>query len=142
MLKNGEDACDGAYSVNFLNDSKLLNLGFSFNHYLSHGTCALIKQYAKHLYNSILMFQFKSNHAILLNKTFKSFWMINVNTIHILISYTIIYGSLIIPNIHFHMQKIIYNQIMHFIMLFSFQFAIMLFNTNISTISKSIQFCP
>ena len=21
MLKNGEDACDGAYSVNFLNDS-------------------------------------------------------------------------------------------------------------------------
>ena len=34
----------------------------------------------------------------------KSFWMINVNTIYILISYTIIYGSLIIPNIHFQMQ--------------------------------------
>ena len=45
----------------------------------------------------------KSNHAILLNNTFKSFWMIHVNTIHILISYSIIYGSLIIPNIHFHM---------------------------------------
>ena len=35
------------------------------------------------LYNFILQFQFKSNYGILLNKTFKSFWMINVNTIHI-----------------------------------------------------------
>ena len=52
-------------------------------------------------YSSVLV---KSNHAILLNNTFKSFWMINVNTTHILISYSIIYGSLIIPNTHFHMQ--------------------------------------
>ena len=43
MLKNGEDACDGAYSVNFLNDSELLGLGSAFNNYLSLGTCALIK---------------------------------------------------------------------------------------------------
>ena len=41
--QNGEDACDEAYSVNFLNDSDLLGLGFYFNHYLSLGTCALIK---------------------------------------------------------------------------------------------------
>ena len=27
MLKNGEDVCDGAYSMNFLNDSELLDLG-------------------------------------------------------------------------------------------------------------------
>ena len=39
--KNGEDACDGAYSVNFLDDSELLDLGSAFNHYLSLGTCAL-----------------------------------------------------------------------------------------------------
>ena len=38
MLKNGEDACDRAYSVNFLNDSELLDLGSGFNHYLSLGT--------------------------------------------------------------------------------------------------------
>ena len=75
MLKNGEDACDEAYSMNFLNDSELLDFGFAFNQCLSLGTCALIKQYSKH-----------------------------VNTIHVLISYTMIYGSLIIPNIHFHMQ--------------------------------------
>ena len=43
MLKNGEDACDGAYSVNFLNDSELLDLGSAFNHYQSLGTCTLIK---------------------------------------------------------------------------------------------------
>ena len=30
--------------------------------------------------------------------------MINANTIHILVSYTISYGSLIIPKIHFHIQ--------------------------------------
>ena len=34
MLKNGEDVCDGAYFVNFLNDSELLDLGFAFNHCL------------------------------------------------------------------------------------------------------------
>ena len=50
MLKDGKDACDEAYSVNFLNDSKLLDLGSAFNHCLSLGTCALIKQYAKHFH--------------------------------------------------------------------------------------------
>ena len=50
MLKNGEVVCDGAYSVNFLNDSELLDLGSAFNQYLSLGTCALIKQYAKHFH--------------------------------------------------------------------------------------------
>ena len=43
MLKNGEDACDDAYSVNFLNDSELLDLGSAFDHCLSLDTCALIK---------------------------------------------------------------------------------------------------
>ena len=50
MLKNGEDACDRVYSVNFLNDSELLDLGSAFNHCLSLGTYALIKQYAKHFH--------------------------------------------------------------------------------------------
>ena len=50
MLKNGEDACDRAYSVNFLNDSKLLDLGSAFNQCLSLGACALIKQYAKNFH--------------------------------------------------------------------------------------------
>ena len=50
MLKNGEDVCDGAYSVNFLSGSELLDLGSAFNYYLSLGTCALIKQYAKHFH--------------------------------------------------------------------------------------------
>ena len=50
MLKNGEDACDGAYSVHFQDDSELLDLGFAFNRRLSLGTCALIKQYANHFH--------------------------------------------------------------------------------------------
>ena len=56
------------------------------------------------LYKFIPKFQFKSNHAISQFKTFKSLWMINANTIHILVLYTISYGSLIIPKIHFHIQ--------------------------------------
>ena len=50
MLKNGEDVCDGAYSMNFLSDSELLDFRSAFNHYLLLGTCALIKQYAKHFH--------------------------------------------------------------------------------------------
>ena len=50
MLKNGEDVCDGAYSVNFLSDSELLDLGSALNYYQSLDTCALIKQYAKHFH--------------------------------------------------------------------------------------------
>ena len=43
MLRNGEDACDEAYSVNFMDYSELLDLGSASNHCLSLGTCALIK---------------------------------------------------------------------------------------------------
>ena len=42
-VQNGEDACNEAYSVNLLNDSKLLDLGSTFKHCLSLGTYALIK---------------------------------------------------------------------------------------------------
>ena len=48
--QNGEDAYDEAYSMNFLNDSELLDLGFAFNHCLSLCTYSLIKQYAKHFH--------------------------------------------------------------------------------------------
>ena len=50
MLKNGEDVCDEAYSMNVLSDSELLDLESTFNYYLSLGICVLIKQYAKHFY--------------------------------------------------------------------------------------------
>ena len=50
MLKNGEDACDGEHSMNFLNDFERLDLGFAFNHYQSLGAYALLKQYAKHFH--------------------------------------------------------------------------------------------
>ena len=43
MLEKDENACDGAYSVNFLDDYELLDLGSAFNPCLSLGTCALIK---------------------------------------------------------------------------------------------------
>ena len=50
MLKNDEDVCDEAYSVNSLSDFELLDFGSAFNYYLSLGTCALIKQYVKHFH--------------------------------------------------------------------------------------------
>ena len=71
MLKNGENACDGAYSVNFLNDFELLDLGSTFNHCLSLATCALIKNnmlYIFMLSGSIqfsIPFQFNTNHAFI-----------------------------------------------------------------------------
>ena len=71
MLKNGEDACDGAYSVNFLDDSELLDLRFAFNHCLSLGTCALIKNNTLSIFmlsGSIqfsIPFQFNTNHAFI-----------------------------------------------------------------------------
>ena len=71
MLKNGEDACDGAYSVNFLNDSELLDLGSAFNHCLSLGTCALIKNNMLSIFilnGSIqfsIPFQFNTNYAFI-----------------------------------------------------------------------------
>ena len=42
-VQNGKDACNGAYSLIFLDDSEFLDLGFVFYHCLSIGTCALIK---------------------------------------------------------------------------------------------------
>ena len=41
--RNRVNAYDGAYFVNFLNDSELLDLGSSFNFYQSPGTYTLIK---------------------------------------------------------------------------------------------------
>ena len=71
MLKNGEDACDGAYSVNFLNDSELLDLGSAFSHCLSLGTYALIENNTLSIFmlnGSIqfsIPFQFNTNHAFI-----------------------------------------------------------------------------
>ena len=70
MLKNGEDACDGAYSVNFLNDFELLDLGSAFNHCLSLGICALINNTLNIFMLSGSMqlsipFQFNTNHAFI-----------------------------------------------------------------------------
>ena len=76
MLKNGEDACDGVYSANFLNDSKLLDLGSAFNHCLSLGTCALIKNNTLSIFmlsGSIqfsIPFKFNTNHAFIKNNAF------------------------------------------------------------------------
>ena len=69
--KNGEDACDGAYSVNLLDDSELLDLGSAIKHCLSFGTCALIKNNTLSIFmlnGSIqfsIPFQFNMNHAFI-----------------------------------------------------------------------------
>ena len=71
MLKNGEDACDRAYSVNFLDDSELLDLGSAFNHCPSLDTCALIKNNTLSIFmlsSSIqfsIPFQFNTNHEFI-----------------------------------------------------------------------------
>ena len=71
MLKNGKDACGRAYSVNFLNDSELLDLGSAFNHCLSLSTYALIKNNMLSIFmlNSSIQFsipfQFNMNHAFI-----------------------------------------------------------------------------
>ena len=68
-VQNGEDASNEAYSVNLLDDSKLLDLGSAFKHCLSLGTCALIKNNALSTFmlsGSIrfsIPFQFNTNHA-------------------------------------------------------------------------------
>ena len=57
--------------MNFLNDSKLLDLGSTFNHYLSLGTYALIKNNTLSIFmlsGSIqfsIPFQFNTNHAFI-----------------------------------------------------------------------------
>ena len=69
--RNGVNAYVGAYSVNFLDDSKLLDLGFAFNHCLLLGTCALIKNNMLSIFmlsGSIqfsIPFQFNTNHAFI-----------------------------------------------------------------------------
>ena len=69
--RNGVNAYVGAYSVNFLDDSELLDLGSAFNHYLLLGTCALIKSNTLSIFmlsGSIqfsIPFQFKTNHAFI-----------------------------------------------------------------------------
>ena len=71
MLENDEDACDGVYSVNFLDDSELLDLESAFNHCLSLGTCVLIKNNTLCIFmlnGSIqfsIPFQFNTNHAFI-----------------------------------------------------------------------------
>ena len=93
----------------FFSDSTLLDLGSAFNLYLLLGTCALVKQYAKHFHaywfytNPFFSFSLKQIMQFN-NSTFKPLWMINVNTIHIFVKYTISYNSLIIPRIHFPIQ--------------------------------------
>ena len=70
-VQNGEDACNGAYFVNLLDDSKLLDLGSAFKHCLSLGTCALIKNNTLSIFilsGSIqfsIPFQFNTNHAFI-----------------------------------------------------------------------------
>ena len=69
--KNGEDACNGPYYMNLLNDSELVNLGSVFKHYLPFGTYALIKNNTLSIFmlsGSILFsipFQFNTNHAFI-----------------------------------------------------------------------------
>ena len=68
-VQNGENACNGAYSVNLLDDSKLLDLGSAFKHCLSLGTYALIKNNTLSTFmlsGSIqfsISFQLNTNHA-------------------------------------------------------------------------------
>ena len=70
-VQNGEDACNGAYSVNLLDDSELLDLGSAFKHCLSLGTYALIKNNTLSIFmlrGSIhfsIPFQLNTNHAFI-----------------------------------------------------------------------------
>ena len=69
--RNGVNAYAGAYSVNFLDDSELLDLRSAFNHYLSLGTCALIKNNTLNIFmlNGSIQFynpvQLNTNHAFI-----------------------------------------------------------------------------
>ena len=71
MLKNGEDACDGAYSLKFVDDFKLFDLESAFNHCLSLGTCALIKNNTLSIFmlsgfiQFSIPFQFNTNHTFI-----------------------------------------------------------------------------
>ena len=69
--KNGVNAYVGAYSVNFLDDSDLLDLGSTFNHCLSLGTCALIKNNTLRIFmlsgsmQFSIPFRFNTNHGFI-----------------------------------------------------------------------------
>ena len=69
--RNGVNAYVGAYSINFMDDSELLDLGSAFNHCLSLGTCELIKNNTLNIFmlsGSIRFsnpFQFNMNHAFI-----------------------------------------------------------------------------
>ena len=72
MFKRNEvNAYVGAYSVNFLDDSELLDLGSTFNHRLSLGTCALIQNNTLRIFmltDSIqfsIPFHFNTNYAFI-----------------------------------------------------------------------------
>ena len=68
-VQNGEDACNGAYFVNLLDDSELLDLGSVFKHCLLLDTCALIKNnmLSTFMLSGSIQFsiplQFNTNHA-------------------------------------------------------------------------------
>ena len=70
-IQNGEDVCNGAYSMIFLDDSELLDLGFAFKQCLLLGTCALIKNNTVSIFmlsGSIqfsIPFQFSTNPAFI-----------------------------------------------------------------------------
>ena len=69
--RNGVNAYVRAYSVNFLDDSELLDLGSAFSHCLSLGTCALIKNNMLSIFmlsgsiQFFIPFQFNTNHAFI-----------------------------------------------------------------------------
>ena len=71
LKKNGLNAYVEAYSVNFLDDSELLDLRSAFNHSLSLGTYALIKNNTLSIFmlsGSIqfsIPFQFNTNYAFI-----------------------------------------------------------------------------
>ena len=81
--KNCENACDGAYSVNFLDDSELLDLESAFDHCLSLSTCALIKQYTKYFhvlwfYTVLYSISVQYESCIYQNNVFNTMSMCNV----------------------------------------------------------------
>ena len=70
-VQNGEDACNGTYSVNLLDDFELLDLGFAFKRCLLLGICTLIKNNTLRTFmlsGSIqfsIPFRFNTNHTFI-----------------------------------------------------------------------------
>ena len=69
--RNGVNAYVEAYFINFLDDSELFDLGSAFNHCLSLGTYALIKNNTLSIFmlsgytQFSIPFQFNTNHAFI-----------------------------------------------------------------------------